>query len=196
MSNVLRTFIALDPDPASRAWLQSFLEALQSRHGRLRWVKPEHLHLTVNFLGNVAADRIGEIEKACAAAAGASGPLRLELGRPGSFGPRKVPRTLWIGFLPCAGLTALSQLQKRLEAELSARGFPRDERPWTPHLTLGRNPRSERVDGWEDLLPPWRSDGRPRLEAEALALYSSDLKPDGPIHHLIRSERLSAGGRS
>jgi 2'-5' RNA ligase len=126
MPEVLRTFIALDPDPSSKAWLGAFLEALQSRHGRVRWVRPEHLHLTVKFLGNVDASRMEEVAEACAAAALASGPLCLDLGRPGSFGPRKLPRTLWMGFGPCAALKTRSRVcQKRLEAEAGERGFPR-----------------------------------------------------------------------
>jgi 2'-5' RNA ligase len=188
----LRAFIAVGPEPESpaRRWLVAFLLALESRHPRVRWVKPDHLHLTLKFLGNIPQERVEQIGGVLDSAARHGQPLRLELGAPGHFGSGRTPRTFWIGFRPGPGLKVLHRVQAELEAGLQGLGFPREERPWTPHITLGRNPREAGVDGWERLLPAWAGQGAPAFDVKDLHFYSSELTPDGPIHRALRDGSL------
>jgi 2'-5' RNA ligase len=192
----IRTFIAVDLPVPSEAlsWLSGFLTALEGRYRQARWVRPGDLHLTIRFLGNVLPARLDEIGAACAAAAGRAGPLRLEFGPPGRFGPPRAPHTLWIGFRPGPGLESLRRVQVDLETRLKELGFPPEERGWTPHITLGRNPRHLIMEDWESLLPRWPGEGQPSARVEALRLYSSVLTPDGPIHKVLREEPLALSG--
>jgi len=181
----LRTFIALEFDSRTLAWLGEFREALAGRHPRVRWVKPEHLHLTLKFLGQVPHGRIESICEVCDTVSQGTGPFSLLLGSPGHFGHRRAPQTFWVGFLPNPELEVLGKLERRLEASLEPLGFPAEDRPWTPHITLGRNPRGVRTEGWEELCPPWPSGGVPAMVVEELRLYSSDLTAGGPHHQVL-----------
>ncbi len=181
----VRTFIAVEPDPPVRSWLSGWLDLLRSRWPEARWVAPEHLHLTVKFLGNVAAERLEEVKAIAAAVARTAAPFRLTLGAPGWFGPRRTPRTFWLGLVPGASLDRLGEVQGRLERALAERGFPADVRPFTAHLTLGRNPRQVPAEGWDGTLPPWAGPEPPGFPCRALSVFGSDLTPTGPIHRLL-----------
>ena len=125
---------------------------------------------------------------------GPAGPsFHLQMGPPGSFGSRRSPRTFWIGFLPGPGLDLLKEVQGRLEEALVEEGFPAEDRRWSPHLTLGRNPRHQPAEGWDGLLPPWIGGGAPGFEAETLCLLSSELTPKGPIYSMISRSPFTGG---
>jgi len=184
-----RTFIATEPDLDALVWLRSCLAVLATAHPGVRWVGPDHLHLTLKFLGNVPRSRLEEIGTASEESAAAGAPLFLQVGRPGHFGHRKSPRTFWIGFEESEDLERLRRLQAGLESRLGSLGFPAEERPWTPHLTLGRNPRQARTQGWEDLFPPWPGPGTAAMTFRSIRVYSSELTPSGPIHTILREAR-------
>ena len=118
---------------------------LRVRHVRLRrdfhearasWPRPESLHLTLKFLGDVEASRVDSLSSAATAAATALGPFTLSIEGAGSFPPRGAARVLWLGVRDEAA--GLSLLQLRLENECAAHGFPRESKPYKPHLTLAR----------------------------------------------------------
>jgi RNA 2',3'-cyclic 3'-phosphodiesterase len=190
----VRSFIAVEPDAPVRAWLTECLGSLRRFPG-LRPVRPENLHLTLKFLGDVAADRRPSVEEVLQAAAGAAEPFDLEVGDPGAFGPRRAPRTFWIGFRPGPGLDALKAVQARIDEGLAARGFPREDREWSAHLTLGRNPGGASAEGWLDALPPPPGGGRPRFRVDSVRLVGSELTPQGPIYTVLAEAPVGRGAR-
>jgi len=186
----LRTFIAVEPDEAAREWLLVCLEALTARRGDIRWVRPEHLHLTLKFLGDIPRERVEDVDRLCGEIAAGSAPFEVEFGPTGGFGPPRRPRTLWIGYGAGAGLEALRKLQGSIESALAPLGIAKENRPWSAHLTLGRNPNGAPVEGWEKGLPPWAGAGPPRMRIKGLHFFSSELTPQGPIHRVIASHPL------
>ena len=103
---------------------------------RASWARPEGLHITLKFVGEVEAPRAEALSRAAGAAAKDSSPFRLSIEESGTFPPRGAARVLWLGVKDASG--QLSQLQRRLEQECEAAGFPRDSRAFKPHLTLAR----------------------------------------------------------
>lgn len=103
----------------------------------VRWVRLDGLHLTLRFLGPTSEAQQAATADAVAAGASTCAPFRVTLRGSGAFpaGPR--PRTIWIGV--GTGAEALSDLAMSLNAKLEAAGWPRDERPFRPHLTLARS---------------------------------------------------------
>lgn len=192
-SDALRTFIAVEPDRPVKMWLQGWLRALREHHPEMRWVRPENLHITLKFLGDVGREDISGITGTCDRVARETAPCNLQIGPPGIFGSRRSPRTFWIGFLPGPGIDRLKEAQRRLEEALVEEGFPAGDRSWSPHLTLGRNPRRRQADGWDDLLPPWRGEGTPGFQVESLSLFSSELAPGGPIYSLLSRSPFTGG---
>jgi 2'-5' RNA ligase len=186
----IRAFIAVEAEEPGRRWLASCLEALQAAHPRVRWVRPEHLHLTLKFLGEVPARRVQAVGRVVEQAALSEEPFLLRIGEPGSFGRRLSPRTFWLGLAPGEGREALLRLHRRLEEELAREGFPAEGRDFTPHLTLGRNPRLVRAEGWEALLAAQAAGEPPAWTVGALHFYSSRLGPGGPVHRLLAQAPL------
>ncbi|HEX8995085.1 MAG TPA: RNA 2',3'-cyclic phosphodiesterase [Ktedonobacterales bacterium] len=131
-----RTFIALDLSEAAREALRRELRRLARALPGVRFVDPADLHLTLAFLGELDDDALGAVNALTAAVAQETAPFRLALNGLGVFGPPASPRVVWAGV---GGETRrLIALQRRLADALEQRGFPREQRPYSPHLTLAR----------------------------------------------------------
>src|SRR3970040_1457372 len=135
-SPTIRAFVAVNLDPSLKEALARVMERLKATRADVARGKPENLHLTLKFLGQVEETRLEAIAEAVASAARGCGPFRFVLGGLGAFPQPRAARVVWVG-VP-EGADSLAGLQARLEAELEPLGFPREERPFTAHLTLGR----------------------------------------------------------
>jgi len=134
----MRLFFAAHLPAPVRAALVAAQEDLRARLGdAVRWTRPEALHLTLKFLGEVDGARAPETLLA-AAAEGLSpgGPLDLVVQGLGAFGGRR-PRVVWAG-VEGPDLEGLRRLAEHLDGALRPLGFPGDGRPYAPHITLGR----------------------------------------------------------
>lgn len=131
-----RTFIAVELDAALRAALSRIEASLATAAPSLRWTDAAKLHLTLAFLGELDDVGVQAAIAATRAAAADTRPFRVALAASGYFGSRRAPRVVWAGV---GGDTrALLAAQRHLADALAARGFPREQRPFAPHLTLAR----------------------------------------------------------
>jgi 2'-5' RNA ligase len=128
--------VALPEEVRASAAAHSSRLREQFPHVRASWERPEKMHLTLKFLGEVERARVAELSDAAARAADASAPFELSVGGTGAFPPHGPPRVLWLGVEDADG--RLARLQRRLEDDCAAAGFPRETRPFSPHLTLAR----------------------------------------------------------
>jgi 2'-5' RNA ligase len=184
---VTRAFLAVLPGPEVAAAHAVLQERCIQRFPGLRWVAPGNLHLTVQFLGDADEKRLRELEPRVGEALAFVASFRLTLGRPGAFGPRDRPRTLWIGLGEGAG--AMAEVVRLVSAATEAAGFPRERRPWSPHLTLARNPRGIAATGWEEILRQSDLPGR-ALTVQNVALVASSLQAPGPVYTTLWSSPL------
>jgi RNA 2',3'-cyclic 3'-phosphodiesterase len=136
----LRLFVAVVPDPPVLERTTELLQRLRAEGDRagwqVGWVPPQNLHVTLKFLGWVPSDRVDAIDAALRPVAAARAPFDLRLQGLGAFPPRGKPRVLWVGAHGGAG--DLVELAQDVESALETIGFSREERPYHPHLTLGR----------------------------------------------------------
>lgn len=131
-----RTFIAVDLSEGAREVLQRYLSQTQRALPDVRLTASANLHLTLAFLGELDDDALATVIALTEGLARQTAPFHLELGRLGVFGPPTAPRVLWAGV---GGETAsLLAVQRRLAEALEAQGYPREQRPFAPHLTLAR----------------------------------------------------------
>ena len=155
----------------------------------VRWVRPEGIHVTLKFLGDVPDAREPELRTALGRAAVGGHALPLVVGGFGAFPDLDRPRVIWAGFEPDP---ALELLQGRVEHEFVPLGFPSESRPFRPHLTLGRAARDARprgCAGLEEALSGLRH--REATLVEAVDLMQSVLHAAGAVYQIRHSERLS-----
>jgi 2'-5' RNA ligase len=156
-----------------------------------RWVRPENLHVTLRFLGDMAEDRVGPLRDAIGSVAGALRPFRVELGEAGCFGARSVPQVLW--FAIREGASELQALVRSIELAVRALGFEGERKPWRPHVTIARNPRKLPWREWEEVLRDWRMAGL-GFDAREATLFSSILGPGGPTYTRLWTAPLIGDG--
>ena len=149
---------------------------------RIQWVRPESMHVTLKFLGNVVEDGVRDIEHAMQQVAHARAPFSLEVGGLGVFPDVRAPRILWVGM--SGSVEELVGLAGDLDGALHDLGFAPETRPFQPHLTLARiKERSRdigRVLAGSGLLEQVGAVGN--LAVSALSLMKSDLKPSGAVY--------------
>jgi 2'-5' RNA ligase len=178
----LRLFVAIDLDqPARQAVgaLQQRIAKTLSNSRALKWVRPEHMHLTLAFLGEVAApDDVTRVVEAMSRQLGA---VRFAAGleRLGVFPSRGAPRVLWLGV--GEGESRIVEARREVVGRLTPVGFQDDPRPFHPHLTLARWRESRASDAGRALAAD------PRREIASIAvdhitLYESRLGSSGPTY--------------
>lgn len=181
-----RLFVALPlPEPVRRA-LGELVASLSGLPARVGWVRPENAHLTLKFLGDVPAARVDAVRTALDAVGAATVPFELVLADLGAFPPRGQVRTVWVGARD--GADAARALAERLEAGLEPLGFPREPRPFAPHLTLGRV-RSPLARQAFDRARERLGEVRPgRLSVDRVVLIRSELAPGAPPRYTALHE--------
>ncbi|CDM64115.1 RNA 2',3'-cyclic phosphodiesterase [Pyrinomonas methylaliphatogenes] len=172
----LRVFCAIALPDATRARLAERIGRLRaSPQGfAARWERSEKLHLTLKFLGEIEASRLDALRSAAERAAMSVAPFELTLAGPGVFPPRGAARVLWLGLGDPSG--RLAHLQASLEDECHKVGFPREARPFRPHITLARlrNPAPQLVKLHLEL--PVETE---RFAVHEMVIMRSELRPEG-----------------
>ena len=183
----LRLFVACELPPAVRDALGRLQDELRARGaGRLRWVRPEGIHLTLKFLGEVPAARREAVENALAGAVVSPFALDVRLGPLGGFGGRQRLRVIWVGLE--GDVEGLAELAALIEEALGPLGFPREGRPFAPHLTLARVPDDAGIQERSrlaDLLEAFPSPSLPSMTLTAVNLMQSFLQPTGARYQCL-----------
>ncbi|HYA86510.1 MAG TPA: RNA 2',3'-cyclic phosphodiesterase [Nitrospirota bacterium] len=144
------------------------------------WPRPEGIHLTLKFLGEVSESNIPDIINGLRHAVEGIGPLRLEVGSIGTFPNQKNARVVWVGL--SGEVEKLSCLQAAVEDAMNSIGFERDERAFTPHLTLGRIKYIRSRDKWLKALAEAKDIRPSGFDVGAVSLIKSELNPSGAVY--------------
>jgi 2'-5' RNA ligase len=196
----MRLFVAIDlPEQTKRAIAgerKRIAAALVRGRDSLKLVKPEQLHLTLLFLGEVQEARVQPVIEAMNTAVNLP-VFDIAFGGAGVFPPRGAPRVLWIGVTE--GAAALTSLQREIAERIRALGLAFDDRPFQPHLTVGR---------WRESRSDRAARGRLRREGSPLSgsgtvegvrvtratLYQSRLSSSGPAYTALAHATLTQTG--
>ena len=189
----VRTFIAIELDEAINAAIADLQGQLKAKVPResVRWVKPEGIHLTLKFLGNVPANRVEEIERALTQACVGFPAFSVSVGGLGCFPNPRRPRVVWVGVQEESG--TLARLQKAIEDGLEKLGFAPEGREFHAHLTLGRTQQrasSGDVRRLGQLVEEADIGQLGQMEARAVSLIKSDLRPTGAVYTQLAAVRL------
>ena len=180
MQQPIRTFIAFEVLPVIISLLQKVQQELKLLKLRVRWVRPENIHLTLKFLGDIDPGGIDKIGAAMAEAVIGSSPLKLAVSGIGVFPGTKRPRVIWLGL--GGDIRSLLALQSRLEEKLVGVGFPKDKRSFKAHLTLGRIKQAANPAVIRQMISEYASLSSDEFTCNQVILFKSDLKPSGAVH--------------
>jgi 2'-5' RNA ligase len=193
MTERIRTFIAIELPAQVQRGLVQVQEQLKRDRPPVRWVAPDKIHVTLVFLGELPVEQVEIVGASAARAAAGVAPFELEAAGVGVFPNPNRPRVVWVGIQ--GEMEVLRSLHGRLEDNLSPHGFPKENRPFSPHLTLGRvrdraDPTEIRALGKNVTALAIPSLGRWRVEH--ITVIRSDLRPEGPIYTTLR--QITLGG--
>jgi 2'-5' RNA ligase len=192
----MRLFVALEiPEPVRRE-VRRRLAGLRDRLPRARWVDPDVLHLTLLFLGEVAAEAAPALAARLQAAFAPHAPLALRLAGGGTFPPGRPARVAWVGVEAPAELLALQAAATRAaQPEGVANGVPQrpaGERPYRPHVTLARCPSPWPRGAAEKFAVAFPGEIGPPFVATRGVLLESRLSPQGPRYRALADLPLAA----
>lgn len=211
----MRIFIGIDLDPKIQGKIARFIEGVSGFAPDARWVRQESLHVTLKFIGEQTPEQLLAIREGLRRVR--SEAFELRVAGYGFFPTEKAPRVFWIGI--SAG-PVLADLAARIDATVAQLGVPREDRPYSPHLTLARGGGRAKGDSGSSRErsgdPKWRKGDGPnstfsvlqkRLEAmgapefgtmaaDKFILYQSQLLPGGSKYTKLESFPLRPGTAS
>jgi RNA 2',3'-cyclic 3'-phosphodiesterase len=185
----MRIFIGIDLNQDVRGRISRFLEGVQGFAPEARWVRPESLHITLKFIGEQSPQQVEAITERLRRVE--CGAFEIRTGGYGFFPTAKAPRVFWIGIQ--AG-SQLAKLAERIDMATAELGIPREDRAFSPHLTLARagawrrsgSPKRQKSDGpnaifavLEKRLAAMGELDFGTLTAREFILYQSQLSPGG-----------------
>jgi RNA 2',3'-cyclic 3'-phosphodiesterase len=191
--SVIRAFIAIDLSAEILAGLQQAAKTLQARTGALpvRWVPANNIHLTLVFLGDVVTTNVDALKDMLRTQVSAHSSFEITVGRLGAFPSFRKPRVVWIGV---SAPPELSSLQREISQATVRLGYPAEDRPFSPHLTLGRVSKTasqEQVLKIGELLEGEKVAGLGTMLVGSVNLYRSELLPGGAVYTRLLSVSLS-----
>ncbi len=177
-----------------RQALWEAIRPVRERELPVKWVRPDGIHLTFKFLGDVEDAQEPDLRAALAGAAGGGGgaeprSVTVHIEGFGVFPDFHRPRVVWAGVAPDP---ALELLQHRVEQAFAPLGFPTEARAFRPHVTLGRAARDARPRDFSGLEPALGSLAfTETVVVSDLDLMQSTLQAGGAVYQVKHRERLS-----
>jgi len=183
----MRIFVALDIDDAIRLRIQRFMEGVSGFAPDARWVRPESLHVTLKFIGEKPDDALEKIKLSLAAIR--AEPFDVSFRGYGFFPTAKAARVFWIGIEFGPQSPALA---KTIDEATSSLGVPKEDHPFTPHLTVARG-------GGRSGAPRWSKGDTPnknfqRLQKKLAALPTPDFGTMAAHEFFLYQSQFSRGG--
>ncbi len=185
----MRLFVALEIPPAVRNNLATFLESLRAVTKKPRWVRADNLHVTLKFLGEVAEGKLeavrtalGEIHSGQAAT--------LDFRGLGFFPNEKHPRVFWASIEASPNLKTLAG---DIEFAMEKLGIPREQREFSPHLTLARFERARLPETLRKMIAENAQRDFGSLRTSQFRLIQSKLRPSGAEYTALTSFHFAPG---
>ena len=191
----VRSFIAIPVPSEGIKVLQETVKSLHSDIGAsVRWVRPEGIHLTLKFMGDIPAETVERVLEVLPPVAARFSPFELSISGLGVFPNPRRPRVLWAGVE--GDIETLAALQLAVDLALGELGLPKEQRAFSPHLTLGRV-RRDVSEGQSRKIGQVVAGGElpdvPSWTADTVNLMRTELDPAGSRHYLVGSAPIGGG---
>jgi len=184
MSETIRSFVAIELPEHVIALLRGVQQDLSGNKFRVRWVQPDNIHLTLKFLGNIDSNDIDGIGAAMSNTIQGCGPITLYAEGVGVFPSVKRARIIWMGL--SGHVQRLSEIQRKLEKNLAAIGFPEENRSFKAHLTIGRFKSAVNPKVIEPIVHKYSTLRSEEFTLNQFVLFKSELTPSGPVYSALQ----------
>jgi 2'-5' RNA ligase len=184
----MRSFIAIPIPEHCLEMLRQMQRQLQASRAEVRWTATQSIHLTLKFLGEIDPQIVPGLGQSLRDALQSSRAFGIRLAGTGCFPNQRNPRVIWCGI--GGDTTALAGLQTTVETVCKDFGYPPENRPFHPHLTLGR------VKGSKNIRPlienVMKESGMAcEFTADRLNVYKSVLQPQGAVYTILDTVELN-----
>ncbi|UCD27473.1 MAG: RNA 2',3'-cyclic phosphodiesterase [Planctomycetota bacterium] len=176
----MRCFLAIELPSAIRDRLRDLQKKIGSLGRAVRWTRVENIHLTLKFLGEVPDDKVPEICDAAVEVAAGFESFDLEIGGTGCFPPGGAARIVWVGMPNPPQM--LLDCQRVCEESYAKLGFKKENRPFKPHLTIGRVKNFSASADIRAAVDQMQEFTAGRFTVDELVMFQSILKPQGPTY--------------
>lgn len=184
MDTTIRTFIAIDLNPDIKQAIERMQSHLKEIDCNVKWVSPANIHLTLKFLNDIDPKTIDTLKRVLENLLQNIDPFKIELTQLGAFPKINDPRVLWAGLKD--DKQQITQLATSLEKKLKAAGLKKDQRSFSPHITIGRVRSPKNSDLLSQAISNYSLPTGITQTVQSIALYKSTLTPEGPIYEMIR----------
>jgi RNA 2',3'-cyclic 3'-phosphodiesterase len=184
----VRLFIAIEIPGGIRSALAAFVKELRETAPQAKWVRAENLHVTLKFLGETETAKLAAIQSALGSIRSAP-PVTLEFRGLGFFPNERRPRVFWAGMEASTNLKALAE---DIDRSMHPLGFPLEERPFAPHLTLARFNLPGLSPNLASAAAQHSSSSFGSLTTREFHLIESKLKSTGAEYTTVQSFRFVA----
>ena len=186
---MIRSFLAIELPFTIIEKLKELQDDLKSSLSSVKWVRPESIHLTLKFFGNIEEESIEEISRVISGVTSKFSPFHLDIRNIGSFPSLTRPRVIWIGIDERED--TLKILYNTIEKSLETIGFDTEQREFNPHLTLGRVKSLKEKRTLIEKVEQCKGCDLGVFQVEALYLFKSDLRPSGAVYSKLNTFKLA-----
>ena len=181
---LIRSFVALEINDEIRNNLGAVQSDLKKAEAHVKWIEPENIHLTLDFLGNISAATVVGIGEQLDIIGAQTRPLSLDIAGLLTLGKRHFIRII------CAGvtgdITALSKLQAEIHVAMIDLGLLLDNRPFKAHITIGRIRSAHRINDLKRIIEIKREAEFGPVRVDRVVLMKSVLTSVGPAYSVLK----------
>jgi len=188
MSDTIRAFIAIPLDPKIQRVIERMHDHFKKINSDVNWVASKNIHITLKFLGDVNTEQINSAKQALATLYQSTRPFTVELSQLGAFPNINRPRTLWVGLKD--NKQRLSRIAESLEKALSKIGFQGDQKPFSPHITIGRIRSLKNFDALSKSISNYQIIESCAQTISKIILFQSILSSEGPTYKSLYQIKL------
>jgi 2'-5' RNA ligase len=172
----IRCFIAIPLSDSLREGISALLDDLKKMNADIRWVRPENVHITVKFLGDIDENVLPAIRETLSKIAASQKSFTVKLSGTGFFPDKRRPRVVWVDIQEYQGLKELNEI---VEESMVSIGFKREDKHFSPHLTIGRVRTQKNLSSLLEAMETLKGRDFGNIQVRLLSLMKSELKPTG-----------------
>jgi len=187
----MRTFIAIELPKEIRDSLANLQDKLKSTGADVKWVEPDNIHLTLKFLGEIDDQKLDKITSILENIAKDKNSFHIFISSIGAFPRISSPRVIWVGI--DMGEKETKGIVKALEEKIEKIGIPKEDRPFSSHITIGRTRSALNLQKLAEGLKTLENDLKIKVaefDVTKITLFKSTLTPKGPIYEVLKETNL------